>query len=98
MEVARRPKNKNIIRSKWVFNDDRKVVSNKEKLVWKGYAQVEGVEFEENFSHVSRLEEIRIFLAFSSHMKFKFYHMDVKSTFQNGELEEEVYVEKHEGL
>ena len=71
---------------------------NKARLVCKGYAQVEGVDFEETFALVARLEAIRMFLDFSSHKKFKLYHMDVKYAFLNGELEEEVYVEKHEGF
>ena len=67
-------------------------------MVCKGYAKVEGVDFEENFAHVARLEAIRMFLAFSSYKKLKVYQMDVKSTFLNGNLEEEVYIEQPEGF
>jgi hypothetical protein len=66
--------------------------------VCKGYAQVEGVDFKENFSHVAIIEAIRMFLAFACYRKFKVYQMDVKSTFLNGDLEEEVYVENLEGF
>jgi hypothetical protein len=52
------------------------------------------VEFEETFSHVERIEAIRMFLDFACYKKFKVYQMDVKSTFLNGDLDEEVYVEK----
>ena len=67
-------------------------------MVCKWYAQVEGVDFEETFAPVARLETIRMFLAFSSYKKFKVYQMDVKSTFLNGNLEEEVYIEQPEGF
>jgi hypothetical protein len=63
-------------------------------LVCKGYAQVEGHDFDETFAPVARLEYIRMFLAYACHKNFKVYQMDVKSTFLNGDLEEDVYVEK----
>jgi hypothetical protein len=63
-------------------------------LVYKGYAQVEGQDFDETFALVARLEAIRMFLAYSCHKNFKVYHMDVKSTFLNGDLEEETYMEQ----
>jgi hypothetical protein len=80
------------------LNEDGQIVRNKPRLVCKGYAQVEGVEFEETFSLVARIEAIKVFLAFASYTKFKVYHMDVKSTFLNGDLEEEVCVEQPEGF
>jgi hypothetical protein len=61
-------------------------------VVCKGYAQVEGIEFQETFS-IERIEAIGMLLAFASFKDFKVYHMDVKSTFLNGYLEEEVYIE-----
>jgi hypothetical protein len=63
-------------------------------LVYKGYAQVEGIDFEETFAPVARLEAIKMFLAFFCFKNFKVYQMDVKSTFLNGNLEEEVYIEQ----
>jgi hypothetical protein len=75
-----------------------KVVRNKERLVCKGYAQIEGIDFEETFSPVARMEAIRMFLAFSCHKDFKIYQMDVKSAFLNGNIEEEVYIEQPEGF
>ena len=74
------------------MNENGQVIKNKAKLVCKGYAQV-GVDFEETFAPVAKLEAIRMFLAFSSHKKLKVYQMDVKSAFLNGNLEEEVYIE-----
>jgi hypothetical protein len=101
-ELVPRPKDKNVIGTKWVYtnkmNEDGQVIRNKARFVCKGYAQVEGVDYEENFSLVAILEAIRMFLAFSSYKKFKVYQMDVKSTFLNGNLEDEVYIEKQDGL
>jgi hypothetical protein len=101
-ELVPRPEDKNVIGSKWVFknkmNEKGQVVRNKARLVYKGYAQVEGQDFDETFALVARLEAIIMFLAYSCHKKFKVYYMDVKSTFLNGYLEEEVYMEKLEGF
>ena len=101
-DLVPRPKDKNVIWTKWVFknkmNEDGQVVRNKARLVCKGYAQVEGVDFEETFSPMARLEAIRIFLAFASYKRLKVYQMDVKSAFLNGYLEEEVYIEQPEGF
>jgi hypothetical protein len=66
--------------------------------VCEGYAQVEGIDFEETFSLVSKLEATRMFFPFSFFLKFKIYQMDVKSSFLNGNLEEEVYIEQPEGF
>ena len=59
---------------------------------------MEGIDFEETFSPVARIEAIRMFLAFSCYKKFKVYQMDVKSAFLNWKLEEEVYIEQPEGF
>jgi hypothetical protein len=81
-ELVPRPEDKNVIGSKWVFNNKMnekgQVVRNKARLVCKGYAQVEGQDFDETFAPVARLEAIRIFLAYSCHKNFKVYQMDVK--------------------
>jgi hypothetical protein len=101
-EFVPRPEDKNVIGSKWVFknkmNEKGQVVRNKARLVCKGYAQVEGQDFDETFAPVARLEAIRMFLAYSCHKNFKEYQMDVKSSFLNGDLEEEVYMEQLEGF
>jgi hypothetical protein len=67
-------------------------------LVCKGYAHVEGIDFEETFSPVFKMEAIRFLLAYACSKNIKVYHMEVKSTFLNGELEEEVYFEQPEGF
>jgi hypothetical protein len=101
-ELVPRPKNKNVIGTKWVFrnklNEDGQVTRNKARLVCKGYTQIEGIDFEETFSPVSRMEAIRLILAYACSKRIKVYQMDVKSTFLNGELEEEVYIEQPEGF
>jgi hypothetical protein len=67
-------------------------------LVCKGYAQIEGLDFDERFAPIARLEAIRIFLSYACHKRFKFYQMDVKSSFLNGDLKEEVYMEQPKGF
>lgn len=92
----------NITRTKWVFkkkmNEQGEVVRNKEILVWKGYSQQEGIDYEETFTPIAKIEAIRMFLAYIANKKFKMYQMDVKSAFLNVELEEEVYIEQPEGF
>ncbi|GJW66066.1 retrovirus-related pol polyprotein from transposon TNT 1-94 [Tanacetum coccineum] len=61
-------------------------------LTAKGYAQEEGIDFEESFATVARLEAVRIFVVYAAHKSFPIYQMDVKTTFLNGPLKEEVYV------
>eukprot|EP00253_Pinus_taeda_P028397 PITA_28397 len=101
-ELVPRPKDKNVIGKKWIFkkklNENGEVIRNKAKLVCKGYAQQEGIDFEENFAPVAILEAIRMFLALSSFQNFKVFQMDVKSSFLNGDLEEEVYIEQPDGF
>ena len=96
------PEDKNIIETKWVFRNKMDeagvVVRNKARLVAKGYSQQEGIDYDETFAPVARLEAIRIFLAFAAHSNFKVYQMDVKSAFLNGELAEEVYVTQPPGF
>ena len=93
---------KNVIGTKRILkkklNENGDVIINKARLVYKGHAQQEGIEFQGTFSHVARLEAITMFLAFSSFQQIKVYQMDVKFVFLNGDLEEEVYVEQPEGF
>jgi hypothetical protein len=92
----------NVVGTKWVFRnkqDEHGVVTrNKARLVAKGYAQVAGLDFEETFAPVARLESIRILLAYAAHLSFKLFQMDVKSAFLNGPIKEEVYVEQPPGF
>ncbi|GJX49004.1 retrovirus-related pol polyprotein from transposon TNT 1-94 [Tanacetum coccineum] len=74
------------------------ILKNKARLVARGYHQEEGINFEESFAPVVRLEAIRIFLAFAAHMNMVVYQMDVKTVFLNGNLREEVYVSHQDGF
>jgi hypothetical protein len=81
---------------KWVFklkkDPDGNVVKHKARLVVKGYAQRKGVDFDEVFAPVARMETVRILLALAAHGGWEVHHMDVRSAFLNGDLSEEVYV------
>jgi hypothetical protein len=92
-----RPK-QNIVGTKWVFRnkqDEHGVVTrNKARLVAKDYAQVAGLDFEETFAPVARLESIHILLAYAARHSFMLFQMDVKSAFLNGPIKEEVYMEQ----
>nr|GFD55030.1 Gag-Pol polyprotein [Tanacetum cinerariifolium] len=68
------------------------------RLVAKGYTQKEGVDFEESFAPVARLEVIRLFIAYVAHKSFTVYQMDVKTAFLYGPLKEEVYVNQPDGF
>jgi hypothetical protein len=87
----------NIISTKWVFHnkqDEHRVVTrNRAQLMANGYSQVEGLDFDETFTHVARLESIHILLAYATQHIFKLYQMDIKSAFLNDPIKEEVYVE-----
>ncbi|GJV49640.1 retrovirus-related pol polyprotein from transposon TNT 1-94 [Tanacetum coccineum] len=74
------------------------ILKSKARLVARGYRQEEGINFEESFAPVARLEAIRIFLAFAAYMNMVIYQMDVKTAFLNGILREEVYVSQPDGF
>nr|GEV35219.1 hypothetical protein [Tanacetum cinerariifolium] len=93
---------KNIINMKWLWknkrDDENTVIRNKSRLVAKGYAQKEGVDFEESFAPVARLDAVWLFIAYATHKSFTVYHMDVKTTFLYDHLKEEVYVNQPDGF
>jgi hypothetical protein len=74
------------------------VTRNKAQLIAKGYSLVEGLDFDETYAPVARLESIRILLAYATYHDFKLYQMDVKSAFLNGPIKKEVYVEQPPGF
>ncbi|GJY64684.1 putative ribonuclease H-like domain-containing protein [Tanacetum coccineum] len=96
------PYGKKAIGTKWVYRNKKDergvVVRNKARLVAQGHRQEEGIDYDEVFAPVARIEAIRIFLAFASFMGFIVYQMDVKSTFLYGTIEEEVYVSQPPGF
>ncbi|GJX69176.1 putative ribonuclease H-like domain-containing protein, partial [Tanacetum coccineum] len=91
-----------VIGTKWVYRNKRDergvVVRNKARLVAQGYTQEEGIDYDEVFAPVARIEAIRLFLAFASFMGFIVYQMDVKSAFLYGTIDEEVYVSQPPGF
>nr|GEU57930.1 copia protein [Tanacetum cinerariifolium] len=91
-----------VITLKWIYkvklDELGGILKNKARLVARGYRQEEGIDFEESFTPVARLDAIRIFLAFAAHMNMIVYQMDVKTTLLNGILREEVYVSQPDGF
>ncbi|GJR22400.1 retrovirus-related pol polyprotein from transposon TNT 1-94 [Tanacetum coccineum] len=96
------PDNILIIPLKWIFkiklDEYGDVLKNKARLVAKGYRQEAGIDFEESFAPVARLEAIRLFIAHAASMNMVIFQMDVKTAFLNGELNEVVYVSQPEGF
>ena len=92
----------NIIGTKWVFrnklNESGVITRNKARLVVKGYNQEEGIDYDETFAPMARLEAIRLLLAFVCVSGFKLFQMDVKSAFLNGIINVEVYVSQPSGF
>ncbi|GJS98487.1 putative ribonuclease H-like domain-containing protein [Tanacetum coccineum] len=90
------PNGKRAIGTKWVYRNNKDergiVIKNKARLVAQGYTQEEGIDYDEVFAPVARIEAIRLFLAYAAFKDFVMYQMDVKSAFLYGEIEEEVYV------
>nr|GEW69380.1 hypothetical protein [Tanacetum cinerariifolium] len=101
-ELVPRPDKVMVITLKWIYkvklNELGGILKNKARLVARGYRQEEGIDFEESFAPVSRLEAIQIFLAYAAHKNRVVYQMDVKTAFLNGNLREEVYVSQPDGF
>ncbi|GKB66475.1 retrovirus-related pol polyprotein from transposon TNT 1-94 [Tanacetum coccineum] len=101
-ELVPRPDRVMIINLKWIFkvklDELGGVLKNKARLVARGYRQEEGIDFEESFVPVARLDAIRIFIAYTSYMNMIIYQMDVKTAFLNGILHEKVYVSQPDGF
>nr|GEY55591.1 hypothetical protein [Tanacetum cinerariifolium] len=84
--------------SAWIEDEEQTVIHNKKRLVAKGYAQEEGIDFEESFAPVAHLEAVWIFIVYAAHKSFSIYQMDVKTEFLNGPLKKEVYVAQPDGF
>nr|GEY79657.1 retrovirus-related Pol polyprotein from transposon TNT 1-94 [Tanacetum cinerariifolium] len=101
-ELVPRPDKVMVITLKWIYKVKLDklggILKNKARLVARGYRQEEGIDFEESFALVARLEAIRIFLAYAAHQNIVVYQMDVKTAFLNGNLREEVYVSQPDGF
>ncbi|KAJ9544572.1 hypothetical protein OSB04_024279 [Centaurea solstitialis] len=101
-ELTSRPRKRTVIGTKWIFrnkfDEHGNVSRNKARLVAQGYRQEEGINYDETFTPVARIEAIRLFLAYAAHKNFKLFQMDVKSAFLNEKLSEEVYVAQSPGF
>nr|GEU56892.1 Gag-Pol polyprotein [Tanacetum cinerariifolium] len=101
-ELVDRPLCKNVINMKWLGKNKRDkentVIRNKACLLAKGYNKHEGIDFEESFAPVGRLEAVWLFVVYATHKSFPVYQMDVKTSFLNGSLKEEVYVNQPDGF
>nr|GFD54901.1 retrovirus-related Pol polyprotein from transposon TNT 1-94 [Tanacetum cinerariifolium] len=91
-----------VIKTKWIFKNKKDegslVIRNKARLVAVGYSLQEGIDYDETFAPVARIEAIHLFLAYAAHKDFTVYQIDVKTTFLNGILKEEVYVGQPPGF
>nr|GFB39480.1 copia protein [Tanacetum cinerariifolium] len=96
LDAIPRPQGKSVIKTKWIFKNKKDesslVIQNKARLVAVGYSQQEGIDYDDTFAPVARIEAIRLFLAYAAHKDFIVFQMDVKTAFLNGILKEEVYV------
>ncbi|GJY98799.1 ribonuclease H-like domain, reverse transcriptase, RNA-dependent DNA polymerase [Tanacetum coccineum] len=101
-ELTTLPKGHKAIGLKWVFKTKKdangNIIKHKARLVAKGYIQEHGIDFEEVFAPVARMETIRLLLAIAANNKWEVHHLDVKSAFLHGDLKEEVYVTQPEGF
>ncbi|GJT83550.1 putative ribonuclease H-like domain-containing protein [Tanacetum coccineum] len=101
-ELVPRPDGKNIIGVKWIWKNksdaDNIVIRNKSHLVAQGYKQEEGIDFKESFALVAHLEAVKMFVTFVAHKNITIFQLDVKTTFLNGPLKEEVYVSEPDGF
>ena len=101
-ELVDPPEDASIVGTKWVFKNKvdefGTITRNKARLVAQGYNQQEGIDFDQTYAPVARLESIRMLLSFACYKKFKLHQMDVKSAFLNGYLKEEVYVKQPPGF
>eukprot|EP00253_Pinus_taeda_P006304 PITA_06304 len=101
-DVVPRPENKSVMSSNWLYKvkhaSDGSVEKHKARFVARGFSQVEGIDYDDNFSPVARYSSIISMLALSAQMGWKIHQMDVKTAFLNGNIEEEVYIEQPEGF
>ncbi|GKE23760.1 retrovirus-related pol polyprotein from transposon TNT 1-94 [Tanacetum coccineum] len=101
-ELVECPVGRNIIVVKGIWKNKTNAkntgIQNKSHLVSKGYRQEKGIDFEESFAQVARLEAVRIFVAYAAHKNFPIFQMDVKTAFLNGPLKEEVFVRQPDGF
>ncbi|GKA67255.1 retrovirus-related pol polyprotein from transposon TNT 1-94 [Tanacetum coccineum] len=98
LELVDKPFGKTVIKLKLLWDEDNTVIRNKVRLVAKGYAQEEVIDFKESFAPVARLEAVWIFVAYGAHKSFPIYQMDVKKDFLNGPLKKDFYLSQPDGF
>jgi hypothetical protein len=101
-DIVPRPGGKYAVTSKWIYKikhaADGSIEKYKARFVAKGFSQVEGVDYDDTFAPVARYSSIHTIIALTASMGWKLHQMDVKTTFLNGEIEEEVYIKQPEGF
>jgi hypothetical protein len=101
-DIVSRPEGKSVVSSRWLYKIKHVAYGSIEKFkvrfVARGFSQKEGVDYEETFSPVTRYASIQVVISIASVMRWRIHQMDVKTTFLNGIIEEEVYIEKPQGF
>ena len=101
-QLVERPRNRKVICVKWIFkkklNPNRTICKHKARVVVKGYARQYGVDYQETFAPIVRYDTIKLILAFAYHSSWQIHQLHFKSTFLNGLLAEEIYLEKPDGF
>jgi hypothetical protein len=101
-DIIPRSEGKSIVTSKWIYKikhaTDGSIEKYKARFVARGFSQVEGIDYEETFAPVARYTSIRTIIALDASMGWKLHQKDVKTSFLNGEIEEEFYIEQPEGF
>jgi hypothetical protein len=100
--VVPRPVRKSVVTSRWLYKTkivaDGNIEKHKARFVARGFSQIEGVDYNETFALVARYPSIRTIIAIAAKMGWSIHQMDVKTTFLNGFIEEEVYIEQPQGF
>jgi hypothetical protein len=101
-DIVQRPKDKSVVSSKWMYKikheADGSVEKFKARFVDRGFTQKEGIDYKETFSPVARYTSVRAIISLASVLGWKLHQMDVKTTFLNGNIEQEVFVEQPDGF
>jgi hypothetical protein len=101
-DIVPRPKRKSVVTSKWIYKikhtTDGSIKKHKARFVARKFSQVEGIDYEETFSPVARYTSIRMIISLAESMGWKLNQMDVKTTFLNGDIGEEIYIEQPDGF
>ena len=101
-EVVPRPKGKSVVTSKWLYKikhvADGSIEKYKARFVARGFSQIEGVDYDETFASAARFSSIRAVISVMAEMGWRIHQMDVKTTFLNGLIQEEVYLEQPQGF